>query len=747
MWAATANRSSIGHGRRPLMAGAKFLSQLSSRFSVKTNCAEWVGDFLMSATTSAREEYDNNLSTGSSIVFATLGRAQYKFDIFTQTTNHHQNDELQLTDGESVNYNGFFPSSTSFLFNQTLSIEIDSSSSLPPLQVVYVTERNGTCNIYLDGVYYGGDKDTEFGGRRRSVLEIGTRRVQIPLLQSRYINGQISMKDRPSISEDYLVYVSTHENPELPRKSWAAVYSTHLITGETRRLTPNGIADFSPSISPSGIWTAVASSGEKGWDGEIEGLDTGIYVFKTKDGSDRVKVVEHGGWPCWFDEFTIYFHRESDDGWWSIYRAILPQQNVSHAELVIVERVTPPGLHVFTPATSSESKGLIAVATRRSSSTFRHIELFDLTQNEFIELTRPISPEKHHYNPFLSPDGSRVGYHRCQGNVNGAKDNSPLLLENIKNPDTEVSLFRIDGSFPSFSPDGKRIVYVGLPGLYVVNSDGSGKRRILPDNAFSTAWDWKRKGVVYTSVGPVFATEKTQVDIISVNVDEEESGELGLTYAYNKLTTDGQNNAFPSASPDGKWIVFRSGRSGHKNLYIMDAIEGERGGLHQLTKGPWTDTMCNWSPDGEWIAFASDRDNPGGGSFAIYFIHPNGTGLRKVIHSGEGGRTNHPWFSPDSKSLVFTSDFAAVSAEPIANPHHFQPYGDIFIANADGSGIQRLTHNSYEDGTPAWGPIFMKPVDVTELPFSGSTCAFDDCHWLNKAPTYKFLASPKPRCS
>ncbi|PIA47647.1 hypothetical protein AQUCO_01400337v1 [Aquilegia coerulea] len=712
--------------------------------------------FLSTTTTSSTtEEYDNNLSTGSSIVFATLGRTQYNFDIFTQTT-YHQNDEVQLTDGESVNYNGFFPSSTSssstsFLFNQTLSLD-SSSSSLPSLQVVYVTERNGTCNIYLDGVYYGDidDSDTELGGgRRRSVLEIRpTRRVQIPLLQSKdNINGQISMKDRPSISEEYLVYVSTHENPRLPRKSWAAVYSTHLITGETRRLTPNGIADFSPSISPSGIWTAVASSGEKGWDGEIEGLNTGIYVFKTKDGSDRVKVVEHGGWPCWFDEFTIYFHRESDDGWWSVYRAILPQHDMIHAESVMIERVTPPGLHVFTPATSIENNNFIAVATRRPSSSFRHIELFDIAQNQFIQLTRPISPDKHHYNPFLSPDGSRVGYHRCRGSVNKGKGNSPLLLENIKNLDTEVSLFRIDGSFPSFSPDGKHIAYVGLPGLYVVNSDGSGRRRVYPGTAFSTAWDWKRKGVVYTSVGPIFATEKTQVDIISVNVDEEESGELGLTYAYNKLTIGGQNNAFPSASPDGKWIVFRSGRSGHKNLYIMDAIEGEKGGLHQLTEGPWTDTMCNWSPDGEWIAFASDRDNPGGGSFAIYFIHPNGTGLKKVIHSGEGGRTNHPWFSPDSKSLVFTSDFAAVSAEPIANSHHFQPYGDIFIAKADGSGIQRLTHNSYEDGTPAWGPTFMKPVDVAELPFSGSMCAFDDCHWLNKAPAHRFLASPKPRCS
>lgn len=37
-------------------------------------------------------------------------------------------------------------------------------------------------------------------------------------------------------------------------------------------------------------------------------------------------------------------------------------------------------------------------------------------------------------------------------------------------------------------------------------------------------------------------------------------------------------------------IVFRSARSGHKNLYLMDA-RGEEYGLRRLTEGPWTDTM------------------------------------------------------------------------------------------------------------------------------------------------------------
>ncbi|KAL2922469.1 Tol-Pal system protein TolB 2 [Bienertia sinuspersici] len=657
----------------------------------------------------------------TSIVFTTLGRSRYQFDIYTlpisaaqsssYNSNHHH-QELKITDGVSVNFNGHFPSNSTSIFAAPSST----------IQLVYITERNGVSNIYFDSVKNNLDNSLS-GPKSRSALELwDTGRVQIPLLRVDPRNqGRVSMKDRPSLVGEHVIYVSTHENSGAGRASWAAVYSTNIATGSTRRLTPRGVSDFSPAVSPSGVFTAVASYGGKGWDGDVEELRTDIYVFLSRDGSERVKVVEHGGWPCWVDDRTFYFHRKDDvDGWWSVYKGILPRVGRVNTEFVVVERVTPPGLHVFTPATSPNNDEFIVVATRRPGSDYRQIELFDLKNKEFRQVTRPISPRTHHFNPFVSPDGSRVGYHKCQGR------DPILLLENLANAEPEISLFRIDGSFPSFSPTGDRIAYLenldsGF--LYVVDHDGSNKKLVHKGAAFTTAWDPIRKGVVYTSVGPNFASERTKVDIISIDVEDQE-------LSYKKLTYGGENNAFPSPSPDGKWIVFRSGRSGHKNLYIMDAEKGEMGSIQRLTKGPWSDTMCNWSPDGEWIAFASDRDNPGGGSFQVFMIRPNGTGLHKVIQSGSGGRANHPWFSPDGKRIVFTSDYAGVSAEPISNPHHYQPYGEIFIANVDGSDIRRLTHNSYEDGTPTWGPMFISPENIAQ-PTIQPKCMFDDCHWLN----------------
>ncbi|ESQ34630.1 hypothetical protein EUTSA_v10009943mg [Eutrema salsugineum] len=706
----------------------------------------FVASLLLPLHASAAEHQNPN--GGDTIVFTTLGRSHYEFDIFALSTTHPPSisRELQITDGESVNFNGYFPSPSptliSLLPDETLTQLEDSS----PLHLIYVTERNGTSSIYYDLVY-GGGGDSDFKRKRRSVLESPSR-IQVPLLSiaNHHRSGTKvnSFKDKPSLSGEFLVYVSTHENSGEPRTSWTAVYSTELRTGLTRRLTPSGIADFSPAVSPSGNWTAVASYGERGWTGEVEELSTDIYVFSTLDGTHRVKVVEHGGWPCWVDDSTLYFHRRSDDGWISVYRATLPENKLLTTESVKIRRVTPPGVHAFTPATSPNNHDFIAVATRRPGSDYRHVELFDLKSNEFIELTRLVAPESHHLNPFISPDASRVGYHSCRGQANGRRRSPLLLLENIQTTTTDLSLFRIDGSFPSFSPKGDRIAYVKMPGVYVVNPDGSGRREVYKGMAFSTAWDPVRPRRVYTSSGPTFATERTEVDIISIDVDD--AADDTSSSSVRRLTTNGKNNAFPWPSPDGKLIVFRSGRTGHKNLYLMDAEKGETSGLWRLTEGAWTDTMCSWSPDGEWIAFASDRESPGSGSFELFLIHPNGTGLRKLIQSGSGGRTNHPIFSPDSKSIVFTSDYAGISAEPISNPHHYQPYGDIFTVKLDGSNLRRLTHNSYEDGTPVWAPRFISPNDVVLRMKNDSSCSFDDCHWLNKNPTTTVLKGREISC-
>lgn len=162
----------------------------------------------------------------------------------------------------------------------------------------------------------------------------------------------------------------------------------------------------------------------------------------------------------------------------------------------------------------------------------------------------------------------------------------------------------------------------------------------------------------------------------------------------------------------------------------MDAALGEFGPRaksepKRLTEGPWMDTHCKWSPRGDLIVFSSNRDKPenarydlDSGYYSVYLVKPDDpTVVIRVIGSGTdfAGHVNHPFFSPDGKSIVVASDLAAVSVDPISLPaflHSARPYGDIFtIDDIDQDNIRknknvtkfnRVTHSRYENSTGTW---------------------------------------------
>ena len=74
------------------------------------------------------------------------------------------------------------------------------------------------------------------------------------------------------------------------------------------------------------------------------------------------------------------------------------------------------------------------------------------------------------------------------------------------------------------------------------------------------------------------------------------------------------------------------------------------------------------------LAFLSDRD----GDSEIYLINADGTGLVQLTHNSVGDLA--AVWSPDSSRLVFGSDRDGDS--------------EIYLINADGTGLAQLTHNS-----------------------------------------------------
>jgi Tol biopolymer transport system component len=116
----------------------------------------------------------------------------------------------------------------------------------------------------------------------------------------------------------------------------------------------------------------------------------------------------------------------------------------------------------------------------------------------------------------------------------------------------------------------------------------------------------------------VFAAEvgEARGDIFIMNADGS---------GRRRLTTDPANDTNPALSPDGTRIAFESDRDGNSEIYVMD-----RNGRNprRLTTDPARDASPAWSPDGTRIAFTSDRDNRA--SADVYIMRADGSGLERI---------------------------------------------------------------------------------------------------------------------
>jgi hypothetical protein len=133
-------------------------------------------------------------------------------------------------------------------------------------------------------------------------------------------------------------------------------------------------------------------------------------------------------------------------------------------------------------------------------------------------------------------------------------------------------------TFPTFSADGKRIIYCRA------------ENKPLPDSL-----------------------NNLRYDIVSMNFDTK-TGLIGTELdTLWKSAAHGASAHFPRCSPDGKWILITTTSYGTFPLWHRDAdlqlINTTTGECKSLDKAnsPYPDTYHSWSGNGRWITFASKR--------------------------------------------------------------------------------------------------------------------------------------------
>ena len=105
---------------------------------------------------------------------------------------------------------------------------------------------------------------------------------------------------------------------------------------------------------------------------------------------------------------------------------------------------------------------------------------------------------------------------------------------------------------------------------------------------------------------------------------------------FREITSGSDNNAFPSMSPDGTRVVFRSfAQSGSGGLKIINL---ETKAVTNLTSG--YDNFPLWSPRGDLIMFT----RLAAGSYAIWTVKPDGSGAKQLTSTR--GNDAHQGWSP-----------------------------------------------------------------------------------------------------